>query len=57
MIPSVNTVLAEELEMVTLPSKQHKMDIDENRILGTCDGLEAVTQSVFKILNTERYSY
>ena len=55
MIPSVNTILTAELEVVEMPSKQHKMDFEKNRILGTCDGLEAVRQSVFKILNTERY--
>jgi phage baseplate assembly protein W len=56
MIPSVNTVLTAELDLVTMPSKQHRMDLDKNRILGTCDTLEAVKQSIYKILNTERYS-
>lgn len=57
MIPSGNTVLTTELKVVTQPSKQHRMDLDRNRIQGTCDGLEAVKQSVFKILNTERYAH
>lgn len=57
MIPSANKMLTAELNVVTQPSKQHKMDLDKNRILGICDGLEAVKQSVFKILNTERYDY
>ena len=57
MIPSGNTILTTDLAVVTLPSKQHKMDLDKNRILGVCDGLEAVKQMVFKILNTERYGY
>ena len=57
MIPSGNTILTTEINVVTMPSKQHKMDLDKNRILGTCDNLEAVKQSIFKILNTERYSY
>lgn len=56
MIPSGNTILTTELEVETMPSKQHKMDLDKNRILGTCDNLEAVKQSILKILNTERYS-
>ena len=56
MIPSVNTVLNSEVKMITMPSKQHKMGFDNNRILGLCDGLEAVKQSIFKILNTERYT-
>lgn len=57
MIPSTNGVLTADLEVATQPSKQHFMDLDKNRILGVCDGLEAVKQSVFKILNTERFSY
>ena len=57
MIPSGNTVLTVDLNVTTQPSKQHKMNLDRNRILGTCDNLEAVKQSIFKILNTERYDY
>ena len=57
MIPSGNAVLTTELKVETQPSKQHMMDFDKSLIVGTCDGLEAVKQSVFKILNTERYSY
>ena len=57
MIPSGNSILTTELTVVKQPSKQHRMDLDRNLILGTCDSLEAVKQSVFKILNTERYSY
>ena len=57
MIPSGNTILTTDLEVVTMPSKQHRMDLDRNRIFGTCDNLEAIKQTVFKILNTERYEY
>ena len=57
MIPSGNTALTVDLEVVTMPSKQHRMDLNSNRILGTCDSLEAVRPTVFKILNTERYAY
>jgi hypothetical protein len=57
MIPSGNAVLTTELNVVTQPSKQHRMDLDRNLIRGTCDGLEAVKQSIYKILNTERYAY
>lgn len=57
MIPSRNTILTTQLDVVILPSKQHKMDFERNRILGSCDNLEAVKQSIFKILNTERYAY
>jgi hypothetical protein len=57
MIPSGNTILTTDLEVVTMPSKQHRMDLERNRIFGTCDTLEAIKQTVFKILNTERYKY
>ena len=57
MIPSGNTILTVDLQVTTQPSKEHKMDLDKNLILGTCDGLESVKQSVFKILNTERYKH
>lgn len=57
MIPSGNTILTTELNVVTQPSKQHRMNLDKNRILGSCDGLEAIKQTIFKILNTERYKY
>lgn len=57
MIPSRNTLLTANLEVVTMPSKQHKMELDNDRIIGVCDTLEAVKQTVFKILSTERYAY
>jgi hypothetical protein len=57
MIPSGNKILTTTLKVSTQPSKQHRMDLDKNRILGTCDNLEAVRQSVYKILNSERYAY
>ena len=57
MIPSGNTILTTDLEVVTMPSKQHRMILDGNRINGICDNLEAVKQTVYKILNTERYKY
>lgn len=57
MIPSGNTLLTTELEVTTMPSKQHKMILDSNRIIATCDNLEAIKQTVFKILNTQRYAY
>lgn len=57
MIPSGNSTLTTDLNVVTMPSKQHRMDLNNTRILGICDGLEAIKQSIFKILNTERYKY
>ncbi|NFG60534.1 MULTISPECIES: DUF2634 domain-containing protein [unclassified Clostridium] len=37
------------------PSKTYK--IKENRIIGFCDEIEALKQTIYFILNTERYDY
>ena len=55
MIP--NTLLSTELEIAKQPSKTYRMNIDTSTVNGMCDGLEAVKQSIYKILNTERYQY
>ena len=55
MIPSVNEILTTDLEIETQPSKTYRMN--NNRINGTCDSLDAVKQSIFKVLNTERYHH
>lgn len=39
------------------PNKTYAMDIAGERIRSYSDGIEAIKQSVFKILNTERYQY
>lgn len=57
MIPSTNTILSTELETVSQPSKTYKMNIQNNTINGFCDELEAMKQTIYKILNTERYQH
>lgn len=57
MIPGTNSILTTDLEVSTQPSKIYKMYIDDKYINSTCDGLDAVKQSIYKILNTERYHY
>ena len=57
MIPSVNGILTTDLEVSTQPSKSHRMYIDENYINGVCQDLEEVKQTIYKILNTQRYKY
>ena len=57
MIPSNNTILTTDIEMVTQPSKTYKMRLDNNVINGHCDEHEAMVQAVYKILNTERYEH
>ena len=39
------------------PSKTYKIDFEAGKIAGFADGLDAVRQAVYKILNTERFEY
>lgn len=40
-----------------LPSRTYRLDMNYERIIGMVDGLEAVKQAVFKILQTERFEH
>ena len=33
------------------------MHIEEERVMGTADGIDAIAQACYKILNTERYRF
>jgi len=57
MIPSTNTILTTDIEIEQQPSKNYKMQMVKEVVVGLCDKLEAMKQVVFKILNTERYQY
>ena len=57
MIPSTNTILSTNLEVVKQPSKNYKLKIEHDVINGVCDELEAMVQVIYKILNTERYQH
>ena len=57
MIPKTDIDLTQEFETVRQPSRSYRFDMENNRIAGMTDGLEAVKQAVYLILNTERYWY
>ena len=59
MIPVNNSsVLEEDFDYELEPSKTYKLNVDNNTISGGyIDGLDALKQAVYKILNTERYDY
>lgn len=57
MIPSTSGFLQQDFEIEEQPTKVYRMDLSSNSIRGFCDGLEAMKQAVFRILNTERYRY
>lgn len=56
MLPkTTGTMVPLTLKKAKRPSKTFGMDYLNGRLRGTVDGLEAVRQTIFCILNTERY--
>lgn len=56
MIPTTE-ILTTPIEEVTYPTRTYKILIDNNRISGYTDDLDAVIQAIYLILNTERYRH
>lgn len=56
MIPEVEEDMI-DIEVETEPSRTYALDIENGRIRGIADELEAVKQAVYLILNTERYDH
>lgn len=46
-----------EFEVEQQPSLTYRLDVEKNRVRGMTDGVDAVRQAVYLILNTERYAY
>lgn len=57
MTPSTAGLLEQDFETEEEESRTYRMVHRNKRILGSVDGLEAVQQAAFKILNTERYQH
>ncbi len=57
MLPEGAELFEDDFEIEEEPSKNYRMDQKGHRVRGKLDGLEAVKQAVFKMLNTERYQY
>ena len=57
MIPAVNDILTADLETIAQPDNTYALDLSLSRINGKKTEIEAVKQSIYKILNTERYQY
>ena len=56
MIPNIN-ILMEEITEVTYPNRTYKISSDLDRINGHTDDLDAIKQTIYLILSTERYAY
>ena len=57
MIPSASGFLPQDFVIKEQPSTTYSMDMENSRIRGVNDDVEAIKQAIFKILNTERYQY
>ena len=57
MTPEGGKALKKIAGLQKQPGRNYRMLLDSGRVLGTCDGKEAMKQAIFKILNTERYRY
>jgi len=57
VLPEGVEELQQDIEIVTEPSYTYKIDFENGVVTGYIDGLEAIKQAIFKILNTERYEY
>ena len=59
MIPT-NVAIMDKIEETTYPSRTYRVNItldNSDRITGYTDGIDAVKQAIYLILNTERYEY
>lgn len=57
MIPSDYINLSNTFETVTYPTRTYKFDMENKRIIGYTDKLDAMKQAIYKILRTERFEY
>lgn len=57
MIPSTVGFLNQDFDIESQPSKNYKMDLNGDSVRGFCDELDAMKQTIFRILQTERYQY
>lgn len=55
MLPETGSILKQDFEITEIPSKTFQ--IHEESVSGYVDGLDAVKQAVYCILNTERYDW
>lgn len=56
MIPLIDTLLT-PIKEVTYPSRTYKVLLDKDRISGYTDEVDALIQTIYFILNTERYKF
>lgn len=57
MLPRYEDDLKQDFTVTMQPGLTYALEAERERVMGTCDDLEAIKQSVYLILNTERYRH
>lgn len=57
MIPVINEQFLQDFSETEIPSKDYALDISNEKINGTVEDLEQLKQTIYFILNTERYEH
>lgn len=60
VLPIGEVVISENTEVLTeteLPTKTYKLDFETGRCAGMIDGLSAMEQAIYKMLNTQRFAH
>lgn len=53
----VNEQFMQDFTETEIPSKDYSLDISNSKINGTVEDLDEIKQTIYFILNTERYEY
>lgn len=56
MLPT-NNINTDDIEIIKDPSLSYKLDLDKEIVRKYVDDIESIKQAIYKILNTERYTY
>lgn len=55
MIPQLQEDLTADVTYELQPTYTYEMNMENDKVVGTCSGITAMEQAAYKILNTERY--
>lgn len=57
MIPNADDDLLADIEIIRQPSLTYEIKLDKDKMGNYIDGVEAIKQAIYHIVNTERYQY
>ena len=57
MLPTINELLNNDIEIIEQTSNTFCFDLDRNIVFGFTDGRDAMKQAIYLILSVERYKY